>query len=391
MNRIGVGISKETDPDIVISDVINSAVSEAKLPEVNWVLIFFTEQHFVHAGRLHELIIEKTQCECIAGCSGMGVISLEEEITNGPGLVLMAGYTPEIRPLALAKYQELEYSAGVTQQLGEALNDLSGNQPLFFFFADVFQHQPHNFINMFNFLNNKTAVFGGGSCNNGSHETSIQFGPDIVTLNGAGGLAFEEVPEFRAGVTQSCATLGDPMFVTEVKDDLILSLDGIPALEVFTEIAKELDIKDMAEATQKLLLSFPLDLEQPIFNGEGTLARHVTGIDLETKGITTAEIVHQGGVLSFAYRSPKTAEDDLKKMLLRLKNKNPSIPTFGMYFNCASRGEGLYGRPNVDTQLIRETLGDFPLIGFFGAYEMAQMPLGVQLYTYTGILVLVYL
>ena len=122
MNRIGVGISKETDPDIAISDVINSAVSEAKLPEVNWVLIFFTEQHFVHAGRLHELIIEKTQCECIAGCSGMGVISLEEEITNGPGLVLMAGYTPEIRPLALAKYQELEYSAGVTQQLGEALN-----------------------------------------------------------------------------------------------------------------------------------------------------------------------------------------------------------------------------------------------------------------------------
>ena len=227
MNRIGVGISKETDPDIAISDVINSAVSKAKLPEVNWVLIFFTEQHFVNAGRLHELIIEKTQCECIAGCSGMGVISLEEEITNSPGLVLMAGYTPEIRPLALAKYQELEYSAGVTQQLGEALNDLSGNQPLFFFFADVFQHQPHNFINMFNFLNNKTAVFGGGSCNNGSHETSIQFGPDIVTLNGAGGLAFEEVPEFRAGVTQSCATLGDPMFVTEVKDDLILSLDGI--------------------------------------------------------------------------------------------------------------------------------------------------------------------
>ncbi len=118
LNRIGIGISKETDPDIVISDVINSAVSEAKLPEVSWVLIFFTEQHFVHAGRLHELIIEKTQCECIAGCSGMGVISLEEEITNGPGLVLMAGYTPEIRPLALAKYQELEWASQISECFG---------------------------------------------------------------------------------------------------------------------------------------------------------------------------------------------------------------------------------------------------------------------------------
>ena len=391
MNRIGVGLSKETDPDLAITEVINCAVTEAQLPDVSWVLIFFTEEHFVHAGRLHELILEKTQCECITGCSGMGVISNEEEITNGPGLVLMAGYTPEIRPLALAKYQELEYSTGVTQQLSEALNDFSEEESLFFFFPDVFQHQPHNFINMFNFLKNKTAVFGAGSCNDGSKETSIQFGPDIVTLNGAAGLAFERVPEFHAGVTQSCAALGEPMFVTEVKDDLILSLDGIPALEVFTEIAKELAFKDMEEATQHLLLSFPLDPEQPVFNGEGAMARHVTGIDLATQSITTAEIVNQGGVISFAYRSPKTAEDDLIEMLLRLKKQNSGRPTFGIYFNCNSRGEALYGRSNVDTQLIRKILGEFPLIGFFGAYELAQMPQGVKLYTYTGVLVLVYL
>ena len=148
MNQIGVGFSKKTDPDLAISEVINSAVIKAQLPEVNWVLIFFTEEHFIHAGRLHELIIEKTKCNCISGCSGTGVISIEEEIGIGPGLVLMAGYTPRIKTLALAKYQELEYSAGVNQQLSEALNTFSENQPLFFFFPDVFQHQPHNFINL---------------------------------------------------------------------------------------------------------------------------------------------------------------------------------------------------------------------------------------------------
>ena len=391
MNRVGVGVSRESNPEAAVAEVLNSAIKEINLPQVHWVMIFFTPDHFVHAGRLHELIREQTKCECIAGCSGMGVITGEGEITQGPGLVLMAGFTPELRLQALAKYQELEHSAGVTQQLREALGDFGDENSLFFFFPDVYQHQPHNFINMFNYLKSSLSVYGGGSCNDGSQETSIQFGPDIVTLNGAAGLAFEGVPEFRAGVTQSCATLGEPMFVTEVKDDLILSLDGIPALEVFTEIAKELDFKDMEEATQQLLLSFPLDPEKPVFNGEGALARHVTGIDMATQGITTTEIVHQGGVLSFAYRSPKTAENDLREMLLRLKNQNPGRPTFGMYFNCASRGEALYGRPNVDTQLIRETLGDFPLIGFFGAYEMAQMPQGVQLYTYTGVLVLVYL
>ena len=391
MNLVGVGVSKETDPEIAIAEVLNSAVNDANLPEVSWVLIFFTPEHFVNAGRLHELIIEKTKCKNITGCSGMGVLWQEEEITKGPGLVLMAGYTPDLRTLALAKFQELEHSVGVTQQLSEALEDFTEKNLLFFFFPDVFRHQPHNFINMFNFLKNQSAVFGAGSCNKGSQETSIQFGPEIITLNGASGLAFEGISEFYAGVTQSCKTFGEPMFVTEVKDDLILTLDGHPALEIFSEVAKELEFKDIEEAVDQLLLSFPLDPEQPIFTGEGAMARHISSIDVPSQGITTPQIVHQGGVLSFAYRNKKAAEEDMRLMLKRLKKQNENIPTFGLYFNCASRGEALYGRPNVDTKIIREMLGEFPLIGFFGAYEMAQMPQGVQLYSYTGVLVLIYL
>ena len=391
MNRIGVGVSKESNPEAAVAEVLNSAIKEVNLPQVHWVMIFFTQDHFVHAGRLHELIREQTKCECITGCSGMGVITGEGEIVDGPGLVLMAGFTPELYLKALAKYQELEHSAGVTQQLREALEKFGDGNSLFFFFPDVYQHQPHNFINMFNYLKSSLSVYGGGSCNDGSKETSIQFGPNIVTLNGASGLVMSGVTEFVAGVTQSCATLGEPMFVTEIKDDLILSLDGKPALEVFTEVAKELQFKDMEEAAQQLLLSFPLDSEKPVFTGEGSMARHVTGVDMKSQGITTSQIVHQGGVVSFAYRNHKSAEIDIRAMLTRLKNKNRKTPDFGIYFNCSSRGEALYGRSNVDTLIIREILGEFPLIGFYGGYEMAQMSQGVQLYTYTGVLVLVYL
>ncbi len=391
MNIVGVGISKKTDPILAIDEVIEKAVIKTKLPEVNWILIFFTPDHFAHAAILHELILEKTNCKSLTGCSGMGVLCQNEEITKGPGLVLMAGYTPELKTLALAKFQELEHSIGVPQQLSETLESLTDKNPLFLFFPDVFRHQPHNFINMFNYLKPRPSVFGAGSCNNGNQPTSIQFGPETITLNGAGGLAFEGIPKFCAGVTQSCATFGEPMFITEVKDDIIVSLDGIPALEVFTEVAKELGVNNIQEAAQQLLLSFPLDPTNPVFTGEGSMARHITGIDVPSQGITTAEIVHQGSVLSFAYRNQKTAEKDLKSMLYRLKNKNDEIPTFGIYFNCASRGDALYGQPNVDINNIREILGEFPLIGFFGAYEMAQMPQGVQLYSYTGVLVLIYL
>ena len=108
MNRVGVGVSRESNPEAAVAEVLNSAIKEINLPQVHWVMIFFTPDHFVHAGRLHELIREQTKCECIAGCSGMGVISGEDEITQGPGLVLMAGFTTGLRLKALAKYQELE-------------------------------------------------------------------------------------------------------------------------------------------------------------------------------------------------------------------------------------------------------------------------------------------
>ena len=150
MNIVGVGISKKTDPILAVDEVIEKAVINTKLPEVNWILIFFTPEHFANAAILHELILVKTNCRSVTGCSGMGVLCQNEEITKGPGLVLMAGYTPELKTLALAKFQELEHSMGVPQQLSETLESLTDKNPLFLFFPDVFRHQPHNFINMFN-------------------------------------------------------------------------------------------------------------------------------------------------------------------------------------------------------------------------------------------------
>ncbi len=391
MNRVGVGLSMATDPDVAVAEAFKIIAEQIQLSQLDWVLVFFTTEHLIHAGYLHEQIRNQTNCQNIAGCSASGVLSGYEEICNGPGLVIMTGSTPDLNPLAFAKYQELEHSAGVNQQLRETFQSYNHPSSLLFFFPDIYQHQPHNFINMFNYLENGPAVFGGGACDDGSQQASVEFGPDIATLNGVSGLALAGNFEFQAGVTQSCATLGEPMFVTKTRDDLILTLDGVPALEVFTEVSRELDFADLETAAQHILFSFPLDPENPDFTGEKAIAHHVTGVDVESQGLTTSHMTFEGSVTSLSYRSPITAEQDLREMLKRLREGNANKPTFGVYFNCATRGETLYDRPNVDTQIIREVLGEFPLIGFFGGYEMAQMPQGIQLYTHTGVLVLMYL
>jgi small ligand-binding sensory domain FIST len=44
----------------------------------------------------------------------------------------------------------------------------------------------------------------------------------------------------------------------------------------------------------------------------------------------------------------------------------------------------LFGEPGVETQIIRECLGDFPLIGFFANGEISRD----RLYGHTGVLTL---
>jgi small ligand-binding sensory domain FIST len=64
-------------------------------------------------------------------------------------------------------------------------------------------------------------------------------------------------------------------------------------------------------------------------------------------------------------------------------------PGFGVYFNCAGRGQGLFGERDHDVKLIREHLGDFPLVGFFGNGEFAPVGGRNFFHTYTGVLVVI--
>ena len=82
------------------------------------------------------------------------------------------------------------------------------------------------------------------------------------------------------------------------------------------------------------------------------MVRHLTGIDVARQGLQVSQIVKKGTVVSFAYRSAVSARDDLNAMLKRMKKEK--TPSFGIYFNCAARGEALYGKSDVDIQLIHE-------------------------------------
>ncbi len=92
----------------------------------------------------------------------------------------------------------------------------------------------------------------------------------------------------------------------------------------------------------------------------------------------------------FTLRDGQRAREDLGQMLERqLQRLAGRKPAFGFYFNCCARGNSLYGVPGIDTAYIRQALGDFPLIGFFGGFELAPLGRANHLFAYTGVLALI--
>ena len=56
----------------------------------------------------------------------------------------------------------------------------------------------------------------------------------------------------------------------------------------------------------------------------------------------------------------------------------------GVYCACVARGPNLFGEDSEELKMIRDSLGDFPLVGFFANGEICNN----RLYGYTGVLAL---
>jgi len=54
-------------------------------------------------------------------------------------------------------------------------------------------------------------------------------------------------------------------------------------------------------------------------------------------------------------------------------------------FSCLGRGEGLYGKPDFDSQLFRRYLKDIPLGGFFCNGEIGPVGGSTFLHGYTSV------
>jgi small ligand-binding sensory domain FIST len=197
---------------------------------------------------------------------------------------------------------------------------------------------------------------------------------------GLSGLLLAPEVAVATGLTQGCMPIGPVRRIDEARDNVIVTIDGRPALAAFQDdIGPEL-ARDPRRLGGLIFAGLPVA-------GSDTgdyLVRNLMAIDPRSGWIALAAEVAPGDRILFCRRDPDSARADLGRMLRQLRGRLPGPPRGGIYVSCIARGAALFGDAGVETGLIRETLGDFPLIGFFANGEISRD----RLYGHTGVLTL---
>jgi small ligand-binding sensory domain FIST len=205
-------------------------------------------------------------------------------------------------------------------------------------------------------------------------------GPDALGAAGISGLLLTAEVSVATALTQGCIPIGPVRRIDEARDNIVMAIDGRPALAVFLD-----DIgPDLARD--------PRGLGGIIFAGlpvQGSdtgdyLVRNLVGIDPRQGWIALGAEVAPGDPILFCRRDPDSARADLDRMLRQLAGRLQGPPKAGIYVSCIARGAALFGEPGVETGMIRDRFGDIPLVGFFANGEISRD----RLYGHTGVLTL---
>jgi small ligand-binding sensory domain FIST len=390
MIRAGTGHSRRQSTAEAVKEAGAAALQGAGAMRADLAMIFFTADHAANARELVSSLIDAVGTDCVVGSSGAGVLTGEGEIEAGSGVAVLVIAAEEIlgRPFLFEPLRGNEANVGAT--FGEFLAKRHDENSLMILLPDSYNGNPQPLLDSMAAKAGFRPVIGAGSTENGAVGATFQLCGDKLVSNAIAGVYLSGDFDLRVDITQGCQPISAPMMITKAEGNLIYEIDHRPALEVFGGLLKGPLAEDLRRALMVLFVGLPASREHNSVAGGEYLVRNIVGLDGNKGVLGVADQVSEGQAMIFAMRDGQRARADLDQMLRRqadaLGGKKPAL---GWYFNCCARGNSLYGILGIDSAYIRRSLGDFPLTGMFGGYELAPLGHANHLFAYTGVLALI--
>lgn len=203
---------------------------------------------------------------------------------------------------------------------------------------------------------------------------------DTLSTGGLSGVLFSDKVSIISNLSQGCTPIGPVHSITQAERNQIETLDDEPALNVFKNDIGEVLARDIQRTAGYIFAGIPTDSNHP----DDYMIRPIIGVDENRQMFAISDFIKTGQELMFCRRDGNTAQQDMIRMLKEIKQKITSAPRGGIYISCTGRGKHQFGENSEEVAMIKNILGEFPLIGFYANGEI----FGANLYAFTGILML---
>ena len=390
MIRAGVGQSSNPSTGEAVKIAANQALAQAGVTRGDAAVVFFTVEHASHHRELVEALCSETGADHVAGCSAAGILTAAGEVEGNQSMAVLVLASDQIQtnPFLFKALRERDDDIGVA--IAQKILTGPGPNSLLTLLPDTYNGQPQRLLQSIQRQVGFIPVVGAGCSESGMARATYQLCGDELTSNSVAGMHLSGSFDGSIDITQGCQPITDPMVITKAENNLIFEINHRPAFERFAQVLRGPLAEDLRRALMFVFVGLPADADQNAVGPGQYLVRNVIGLDPSKGILAVGEEVREGQTMIFTLRDGQRAREDLNQMLERQAQKLAGKkPAFGLYFNCCARGSSLYGMPGIDTAYIRQTLGDFPLIGMFGGYELAPLGGANHLFAYTGVLALI--
>lgn len=377
-------LSTEATLEDAIAECALKVRSEIDSPDL--IVVFISAHHSEKYHRLPDLLRKHLTGGLLIGCSAGGIIGEGHEVEDQPGISLSAAVLPSVNLSTFHITDDALPDGDAPPNVWEQLvNVAPENDPIFLMLADPFSiRSEHLLMGLDYAFPNKPKIGGLAS---GAHQRgdNVLYLGDEIHKSGVVGIGIHGDISIDTVVAQGCRPIGPIMHITSCERNILNELGGKTTFEMLKEVFEGLNERDKRLAQHSLFLGVVMD-ELNDKPGIGDfLIRNIISADPRSGSLVIGELLKEGQTVQFHLRDAETSGQDLEAILNEYVSKEPNFEDSGaLLFSCLGRGIHLYGKPNHDTDMFKNKIGEIPLTGFFCNGEIGPVGETTFLHGYTS-------
>jgi|TARA_B110000495_G_scaffold198692_1_gene210894 small ligand-binding sensory domain FIST len=348
------------------------------------IAIVFVSPHFAEEFQdIADAIQETLQPRNMIGCVGDSIVSGGREIEGDPAITIWAAALPDTKietaRLLLERVPDRGFISGTEELPFDQITERE--ESALIVLGEPFSFPADLLLSQLAADYPELRVIGGMASGFQQPGKNLVLVNGTVYCEGAAGLLIDGGVKVHSVVSQGCRPIGDRTIVTKVEQNLILELGGKPAMQVLEEMFIRLPTSDHDLMSKGFFLGRVISEYQDDYEMGDFLIRNVMSMDNERRAVVVNDYFQVGQTVQFQVRDEETASNELRQLL---KKTDSAEIRGGLVFTCNGRGTKLFAEPDHDAGVIRETVGEIPLAGFFAQGEIGPVGRENHMHGYTA-------